>query len=179
MISITKQGGKIRAYITELFADRVNDISYLPTNVAPGSKCYIAENSSWYILNHQGAWISMKNTGGAEEGEGMNYNELENAPVVNLTGTEEKPIILQKLDYGSYAVTGPYKVVPEDEGFLLNPSVFSMTVLDDNITSNKVVKIEDYEDGELYIETIIFTNDGYIKDKVYPTRVRGLDLITF
>ena len=56
MINIIKQGGDEIAYVKEFVADTIADIASLPTNCAPGSSCFILENSSVWMLNSNNVW---------------------------------------------------------------------------------------------------------------------------
>jgi hypothetical protein len=56
MIHIIKQGGDEIAYVKDFVADTTADIASLPTNCAPGSSCFVIENSSVWMLNGNNVW---------------------------------------------------------------------------------------------------------------------------
>lgn len=53
------QGGQTQYNVVELVVDTVAEIANLPINVAPGSTCFVIENSSVYMLNSIGQWIEI------------------------------------------------------------------------------------------------------------------------
>lgn len=56
-INITKDSGRTQK-TTEYIADSITDVQNLPTSgIAPGSTCFVIENSALYILNSQKQWI--------------------------------------------------------------------------------------------------------------------------
>jgi hypothetical protein len=76
------------------------------------------------------------------------YNSIENAPIKNLEGTAESPIILNQVADGVYVLKGNYKLSDSDEDLkneLFNKSV---TVETDVTTGNKVVTYSYVSDGE-------------------------------
>lgn len=180
MISILSQGNRVAAYVTHYIADHLADVMWLPPHVMPGSTCFVIETSEKYMMNSAGAWIKIEggnsgngNNGGNNDSSASNdYNSLENTPVINLTGTAEAPINFQRLGYGNYVIAGNYIYSDTDNELKTAANAFLIEVVDDNITMNKVVKIEDYEDGEYFIETLIYTADGEIvKQKLFPAKV--------
>lgn len=56
MINMIKQGGDEIAYVKDFVADTIADIASLPTNCAPGSSCFVIENSSVWMLNGSNVW---------------------------------------------------------------------------------------------------------------------------
>lgn len=60
------------AYGTMTFTvDSSSELSSVPTNVTPGSTCFIIEESKTYILNGQGEWKEYQSSGGG--GGGSEY----------------------------------------------------------------------------------------------------------
>lgn len=57
MINIMKQNGKDAYGVTELIVDSNADVATLSTDYAPGSTCFVVEDSSLYMLNGNKAWI--------------------------------------------------------------------------------------------------------------------------
>lgn len=57
--SIMKQNDNTSPYVTEFIVDTVADISSLPTSVAPGSVCLIANSSQVYVLNNTNEWVEL------------------------------------------------------------------------------------------------------------------------
>lgn len=57
--SIMKQNDNTSPYVTEFVVDTVSDLSDLPTSVAPGSTCLIANSSQVYVLNNAREWVEL------------------------------------------------------------------------------------------------------------------------
>ena len=54
---VTKQNGKIEAYVAELIADTVEDLDDINVNnYAAGSTCLVVATKDVYILNTQKEW---------------------------------------------------------------------------------------------------------------------------
>ena len=69
MFNIVKQGDHSTAYVTAFIADTESDIENLPTNVAPGSTCFVINNSKKYMLNNELEWkITSSDSGGGTAG---------------------------------------------------------------------------------------------------------------
>lgn len=60
MFSYTKQSGKTTYGLVELVIDKLADLTTLPTDAAPGSTCFVLENSSAYMLNNEHVWEEIK-----------------------------------------------------------------------------------------------------------------------
>lgn len=56
MYSVTTNGDNIQSSIVEIIADTVADVNELPTIFAPGSTCFVLEDSSVYMLGHDKVW---------------------------------------------------------------------------------------------------------------------------
>lgn len=60
MISITSNRGVPAYGIKTFLVDSIADITNLPTkNLTPGSRAFVTENSSSYILNSSRKWVKM------------------------------------------------------------------------------------------------------------------------
>ena len=60
MINYIGQGGNVQYNVVELIIDTAAEIIDLPTNVAPGSTCFVIENSTVYMLNGNGEWKELE-----------------------------------------------------------------------------------------------------------------------
>ncbi len=56
MINYIGQGGSVQYNVVEMVVDTLADVATLPTNVAPGSTCFVIENSTVYMLNGNNEW---------------------------------------------------------------------------------------------------------------------------
>ena len=56
MVNYIGQGGSTQYNVVEMVADNVTDIANLPKNVAPGSTCFVIENSSVYMFGGDKEW---------------------------------------------------------------------------------------------------------------------------
>ena len=54
------QSGRPQYNLVELVVDKLVDIVTLPTDFAPGSSCFVIENSSAYMLNNEGQWKELQ-----------------------------------------------------------------------------------------------------------------------
>ena len=54
------QSGNVQYNVVELIIDTAAEIIDLPTNVAPGSTCFVIENSTAYMLNGNGEWKELQ-----------------------------------------------------------------------------------------------------------------------
>lgn len=88
-----------------------------------------------------------------------NYNDLINKPVINKTGTESSPIILNTLGYGEYIITGNFVYTNEDNTLKGGSFPTYISILQDGITLKKIAKYETFEDGIYYINTVSFNDD--------------------
>lgn len=92
-------------------------------------------------------------------GDTTNYNDLINKPVINKTGTESSPIILNTLGYGEYIITGNFVYTNEDNTLKGGSFPTYISILQDGITLKKIAKYETFEDGIYYINTVSFNDD--------------------
>lgn len=88
-----------------------------------------------------------------------NYNDLINKPVINKTGTESSPIILNTLGYGEYIITGNFVYTNKDNTLKGGSFPTYISILQDGITLKKIAKYETFEDGIYYINTVSFNDD--------------------
>ena len=97
--------------------------------------------------------------GGSGSGGSSNYDDLQNIPIKNATGTEDAPVNLDSLDYGSYLLDGNY-IFKESEtqtGVLRKTQI---SVVQDVVTQKKVVTYQYLQNGYLYARTITYEEDG-------------------
>lgn len=97
--------------------------------------------------------------GSSSTGTGTSdYNELANRPFINITGTQENPIVLNSLGYGNYVIKGFFMYVTN--GNLKNTSQLLVSITQDKITLKKTSFYETIENEKLYFYTVIFNDDG-------------------
>ena len=72
MFTILSNSGKPADYITEYLLDTAADVANLPTSGAPGSKAFVIEDSTYYMLNHAKTWVkvNLASGGGGNSGGG-------------------------------------------------------------------------------------------------------------
>lgn len=106
----------------------------------------------------------MSGSGGGGAAGTTNYNNLINIPIKNLKGAESEPIIFSQLDYGNYLMSGYYQYnttsVVYIESIPMNVRVFQ-----DDITLQKVVSFEIFENGEYFLVTLIYNEDDSYKEE--------------
>lgn len=56
MVNIMSQGNNNQTYLMGYMADSKSDISSLPTNIIPGSTCFVIEDSSCWMLGNDLIW---------------------------------------------------------------------------------------------------------------------------
>lgn len=104
-------------------------------------------------------------TGGS--GGTTNYNKLLNTPITNISGTEENPVVLGELDFGSYSLTGYFKYVTRSDNIRQVQYKMLVEVLQDLVTLRKVARFEVYEDSKPFHYSIYFNEDGTcLQDRV-------------
>lgn len=56
MFSYIDQSGQTQYNVVNIVVDTETDILSLPTNVAPGSTCFVIDTSTAFMLNNQHQW---------------------------------------------------------------------------------------------------------------------------
>lgn len=116
-----------------------------------------------YIVNENDGVFNAVPIGMAD-GE-IDYNTIGNRPIINMVGEIGAPIVLSELENGVYAVTGQYKIAPEDA------TVFSVSTAvicivdhaDDSATHIKKVQSSEIKDYKI-VDGIV-TSVGYITER--------------
>jgi hypothetical protein len=70
MYSLISRKGIYNKALQEYIVDFETDIAEVPTDAAAGSKCFVIENSTTYMLNHQKQWIKVNLSSGNNGGGG-------------------------------------------------------------------------------------------------------------
>ena len=101
------------------------------------------------------------NYGGS--GGTTNYNELENKPIINLTGLPNNPIDLSKLQPGEYILKGYYKYNNIDEDIKFNRTL-KFSVVEDPISEQKNIFFTTTENNKYttYLITYDKNNNEYV-----------------
>jgi hypothetical protein len=68
MYSISANRNKIAYDVKRFVIDFTSDIPLLPKDCAAGSTAFIIENSTRYMLNSNGQWVLIRNSGSGGEG---------------------------------------------------------------------------------------------------------------
>lgn len=92
-------------------------------------------NYSAYIVNKSGnSFIATPLSSGGV----INYNELEDKPIINKVGSIANPIIIEELEAGKYSIKGEYKLKADDDttNLCLSSQLFQV----DEFEGDKVVK---------------------------------------
>ena len=110
----------------------------------------------------------------------IDYNELNNIPIVNLVGTLDNMIIVKDLASNTYKIKGNYKIAPDDETIYLSTDGDILIV--NSSSSNTLVKkittdsIVDFKiNGSNAVITNNYVTQKYLEDNGYITS-DGVDL---
>lgn len=106
----------------------------------------------------------------------VNYNQLTNKPITQLTGTESEPIILNTLNYGEYLIDGYFVYTSLDtvlKGSNLHPTYISIMM--DDRTLRKAAHYETFESEVYFLYHVYFKNDETcVLDKITINKTHGL-----
>ena len=69
MYSLISNRGIYNIALKEYIIDIEADIVEVPTDAPAGSKCFVIENSTTYILNHKKQWVKVNLTSGSGGGD--------------------------------------------------------------------------------------------------------------
>ena len=99
----------------------------------------------------------------------FNYDELLNKPIKNLRGIDSTPIVFSELEPGNYTFIGNYKFSQNDEEAKINNIPRVLQIYKDDIKNTLIAKFESFENGEYYVTSIIYNEDGtYTEEKYSP-----------
>lgn len=107
-------------------------------------------------------------------GGSLNYNDLMNVPIINLTGTSIQPVVFSELAFGNYIVTG-YRKYNQNDIVYLEATPTYVQVFEDDVTLKKVVRTEIFENGEYYMVALIYEDDGTYSTKKFSFATGGED----
>ena len=77
MYSLISHRGIYNEAIRQYIVDFETDIAEVPTDAPAGSKCFVIENSTTYMLNHQKQWIKVNLSSGNGGGGGTTPDKEE------------------------------------------------------------------------------------------------------
>lgn len=77
MYSLVSHRGVYNIALKEYIVDFETDMHEVPTDAPVGSKCFVIENSTTYMLNHRKQWIKVNLSSGGNNGNGGNIPEGE------------------------------------------------------------------------------------------------------
>lgn len=93
-----------------------------------------------------------------------NYNELINLPFKNIIGTISSPINFSNLEFGNYVLQGKYTYDGNEVFSTSSPRIIQ--VFTDNVTNEKIIKFELFEDYVYYVVNVIYNSEGqYVEEK--------------
>lgn len=104
----------------------------------------------------------------------INYNELGNIPIINLTGTLDDMIIVKDLSSGTYKIKGIYKIALDDETIYLstdgdmlivNSSTSEISIK--KITTDSIVDFKIDKHSSIVVNS--YVTQQYLKDNGYVT----------
>ena len=104
--------------------------------------------------------------GGSGGGGTSDYTDLINVPVQVLNGTNVQPIVFSELDYGNYLFSGYYKH-NQNGTIYIESTPTNVQVFQDDITLNKIVRLEYFENSEYYMVAFIYEEDGTYAEKKF------------
>lgn len=73
---VIRNNNKYIYNLVEIICDLESDVVSIPTTFSPGSKVFVVESSSYYMLNASKEWKKLAKTG--EEGVNGSIEELNN-----------------------------------------------------------------------------------------------------
>lgn len=71
MYSLISHRGIYNEAIRQYIVDFETDIPEVPTDAPAGSRCFVIDNSTTYMLNHQKQWIKVNLSSGNSGGGGI------------------------------------------------------------------------------------------------------------
>ena len=161
-----------RVYVFDSISEAENKLNE-STDTYIGQVVAILDNGTYrgYIVNQKSSKFTV--TPSWEHSEPIDYDTLGNRPIINLTGTLDKPIMVSELDDGIYRIKGQYKISDLEETIYLSASDILMTVSknNQNIEIKKITSdnITDYiiTNSDIYKNT--YVTEQYLKDNNYVT----------
>lgn len=109
MYSYVTQNGNDAQYLSHLLATSESDVSSLPTNISPGSTCFIEETGATFMLSNSHYWFKVinNNSGSSSSSEDTSAFHLKGtiSSIDNLPESGQKSgdvFIVGPLDDGSY-----------------------------------------------------------------------------
>lgn len=111
---------------------------------------------------------------GLADGE-IDYNTIGNRPIINVVGEIGSPIVLSELKNGIYAVTGQYKIAPED-ATIYSVSTAVICIVDHADNGSTHIKkvqssgIKDYEIVDDVVTAINYITERDLVEYGYATR---------
>lgn len=117
----------------------------------------------------------------------IDYDTIGNRPIINLTGTLDKKIIVDELDSGTYYIDGIYKISEKEDSQYASAvkNIFLVERIDEKVYIKKLsaVGITDYTVDDTVSRSDVVTIDylkenGYITSDYVDTRLSELDYIT-
>lgn len=102
MYSYVTQNGNDAQYLSHLLATSESDVSSLPTNISPGSTCFIEETGATFMLSNSHYWFKVISSGsGGGSGEDVSAFHLRGT----IPSTDNLPVSGQEV--GDVYVVGP------------------------------------------------------------------------
>lgn len=118
----------------------------------------------------------------------IDYNDLGNRPIVNLSGTVSNPIKLSELNEGKYTITGSY-IVSNDIGTVFSSGNSNLFVIENSegvkyikkITSSEIIDYVVNSEGttsSVVVTTEWINEQGYVTESYVDDKIAALDIYT-
>lgn len=115
-------------------------------------------------LENSSPIISVEIIGSGSQGE-VYYDDIINAPILNIIGYSENPVLFSNLTPGRYVIKGYYRYNSKSEVF--NTSDLFIEVYNDQLTNNRMIKFEQFENSIMYIVVIdYYQEDEFTEDRL-------------
>lgn len=123
----------------------------------------------------------------AESSETIDYDNLGNRPIINLTGTLDNKIIVDTLENGTYYIDGIYKISEKEETLYSSAvkNIFLVEHEDETVYIKKIsaVGITDFTITDSVtisdsLTTEYLKENGYVTSDYVDTRLSALNFIT-
>ena len=102
------------------------------------------------------------NGGGGGGSESIDYNKIQNKPIIEVEGTEEVPTIISALASGNYLAKGYFKADP-DSDLQHTSDALNITITYDSQTGKKVFSYITIKDGMPYMTIGTYDEEGKIE----------------
>lgn len=180
MFSYITQNGNDAQYLSSLLADSETDIQNLPTNISPGSTCFIEETGATFMLSNAHYWFKVTSGSSSSSDDKSRNNTFQLKGTI--TSMDELPTINNLV--GDTYIIGPDENGAYDEYYWsLNSQWELMGHTTPDIDLSNYIDIETFYAGmdnigtieEPAENTIMATINQNIEDKITGLQFKRLD----